>query len=128
YDLSGNARKLQDEADAKRKANPPGPNDVDVGPGYASGMGVGFKFDRSMLTGKKPPIGALGGWAPGIMPHHLPDGTGYLLPADSDVIIQMHYHRNGKIEKDRTQIGLYFAKKTVDHKMLGLVVPGRFKT
>jgi hypothetical protein len=40
----------------------------------------------------------------------------------------VHYHRDGKLEKDRTQVGLYFAKKPVDKPMLGLVAPGRFKT
>jgi peroxiredoxin len=128
FDTTGSARKLQAEADAKRKANPPAPDAVDVGPGYASGMGVGFKLDKSIMTTNKPPMGALGGWAPGIMPRFMPEGTGYYLPAGSDVIIQMHYHRNGKLEKDRTQIGLYFSKKPIDHRMLGLVVPGRFKT
>ena len=29
--------------------------------------------------------------------------------------MQVHYHRNGRAEKDRTQIGLYFAKKKVEH-------------
>ena len=37
-----------------------------------------------------------------------------LLPKGSDVVMQMHYHRNGKPEKDRTKIGLYFAKKPVE--------------
>ncbi len=62
------------------------------------------------------------------MAKFLPEGTGYLLPAGSDFVIQMHFHRNGKLERDRTQVGLYFAKKPVDKPMLGLVTMGVFKT
>ena len=45
---------------------------------------------------------------------------GLLLPKKSDIIMQVHYHRDGRAEKDRTQIGLYFAKKKVEQ-----AVPGR---
>jgi hypothetical protein len=41
--------------------------------------------------------------------------------------MQLHYHRNGRLEKDRTKIGLYFAKNPVERPLLGLVVPGAFK-
>jgi hypothetical protein len=128
FDSTGSARKLEEEAQAKLKANPPGPDAVDVGPGFSSSMGIGFRPSPAQLLSGKQPIGALGGWAPGIMPKFLPHGTGYLLPAGSDFVMQVHYHRDGKLEKDRTQVGLYFAKKPVDKPMLGLVAPGRFKT
>lgn len=85
-DTSGKGREL----DAK-----------DPGPGYNSGPGgVGFF-----------PSGALGGWAPGNMPRVLPDGIYRPLPAKSDMVIQVHYHKTGKVEKDRTSIGVYFAKE-----------------
>jgi hypothetical protein len=85
FDTGGRARKL-DEADA--------------GPGYGrTAGGIGFA-----------PSGGLGGWAPGNMPHYLPDGCGKRLPAGSDVVVQIHYHKSGKPEKDRTRVGLYFAK------------------
>ena len=54
-------------------------------------------------------------------------GTGLLLPKGSDLVMQLHYHRNGKLEKDRTKLGLYFAKNPVERPLLGLVVPGKFK-
>src|SRR5262245_12711400 len=128
FDSTGSARKLEEEAQVKLKANPPGPDAVDVGPGFSSSMGVGFRPTPAQMLSGKQPVGALGGWAPGIMPKYLPEGTGYLLPAGSDFVMQTHYHRNGKRERDRTQVGLYFAKKPVDRPMLGLVAPGRFKT
>jgi hypothetical protein len=33
------------------------------------------------------------------------------IPAGSKVILQMHYSRNGRVEKDRSSVGLYFAKE-----------------
>ena len=56
----------------------------------------------------------------------LPEGTGYFLPKGADVVMQVHYHRNGRVEKDRTQIGLYFAKKPVASRFQSVVVRGNF--
>lgn len=87
-DLSGKGREL----DAK-----------DPLPGYSSGPGgIGFF-----------PSGSMGGWAPGNMPRYLPDGVGRHLPKGSDIVAQIHYHKTGKPETDRTSIGLYFARKPV---------------
>lgn len=98
-DTTGTARKLlaahKEPADA-----------ADRGPGYPVGMGWGFMPNPNHL---------LGGWAPGMLPKHLPDGVGQHLPKGGDVCIQTHYHRTGKEERDRTKIGLYFAKKPVTH-------------
>lgn len=108
-DVTGQARDLE----AKEKQREHKPDDLDGGPGYSTSMGIGFL-----------PRGALGGWAPGQMPRHLPEGTGYFLPKGADVVLQVHYHRDGRLEKDRTAIGLHFAKKPVQHRYLGMVVAG----
>jgi peroxiredoxin len=108
-DTSGTARKLEQ----KEKERTGKPDELDIGPGYSSAMGVGFL-----------PRGGLGGWAPGQMARHLPEGTGHFLPKGSDVVMQVHYHRDGRLEKDRTQVGLYFAKKPVSKPFQGLVVAG----
>jgi mono/diheme cytochrome c family protein len=95
-DRSGSARKL-DEADA--------------GPGYTSFGGPGFSSS-----------GTLGGWAPGNEPRVLPDGTGMLLPKGADIVLQVHYHPNGKPETDLTRIGLSFCQGPVDKRMRVLPV------
>src|SRR5262249_42936183 len=41
---------------------------------------------------------------------------------------QVHYHRDGRLEKDRTSVGLYFAKKPVTMPWKALVLPGFFET
>ncbi len=46
------------------------------------------------------------------------------MPKGADLVIQTHYHRDGKEEKDRMQIGLYFSKEKVDKPYQVLVVNG----
>ena len=75
---------------------------LDAAPGYPCFAGPGVDS-----------IGDMGGWVPGIEPTRLPDGFGKALPRKADIIVQIHYHPSGKPETDRTQVGLYFAKKPV---------------
>jgi len=89
-DTTGAARKLAAQAG---------------GDSYASFGGVGFA-----------PQGGLGGWAPGITPQPLPDGVGYFLPKGADIVLQIHYHKDGKPETDATRIGIYFSKGPVDKR------------
>src|SRR5207302_8165251 len=84
-DLSGRARDL----DAQ-----------DPGPGYTNptpGSGPGFF-----------PVLIFAGWAPGNETRPLPPGVGALLPKGADIVLEVHYHRDGKPEKDQSQVGLYF--------------------
>jgi peroxiredoxin len=108
-DTSGAGRKLEQAEQARKK----GAGELDLGPGYSSRMGIGFL-----------PRGAVGGWAPGQMPRYLPEGTGHFLPKGSDIVMQVHYHRDGRLEKDRVAIGLYFAKKPVQKPFKGMVLRG----
>jgi peroxiredoxin len=71
-------------------------------PGYRSFGGVGF-----------PPSGGLGGYAPGAMPYFLPDGVGRPLRKGSDLVLQIHYHPDGKEHQDQSRLALYFAKKPI---------------
>ncbi len=110
-DLTGKGRKLEQAERDRKKAD----DEQDHGPGYTVPMGVGFN-----------PQGVLGGWAPGQLAHKLPDGYGWRLPKGADVVIQVHYHRTGREEKDRSSIGLYFAKKPGTQPFKGLIIPGFF--
>ena len=75
-------------------------------PGYESFGGPGFV-----------PAGSLGGWAPGLLPQSLPKGIGMWLPKGADIVIQVHYHKNGKAEYDQSQVGLKFATGPIDKKV-----------
>jgi thiol-disulfide isomerase/thioredoxin len=113
-DTTGQARKLEEKERQKDKDKTE--SDFDQGPGYTVAMGIGFL-----------PRAGMGGWAPGQLAHQLPEGYGWLLPKGADVVLQVHYHRNGRVEKDRTQIGLYFARKTEGMKPYkGGVIRGQF--
>jgi len=91
-DTAGRARKLDRE---------------DPAPGYrASGTGPRFV-----------PVGEMSGWAPGTQPYASPEGVGRFLPKGADIVLEMHYHKNGRREKDRTSIGLYFARTPVKMRL-----------
>jgi hypothetical protein len=53
---------------------------------------------------------ALTGYAPGMGPDLLPEGTGIHLRAGSRIVFQLHYTTSGKAEVDRSRLGLYLAK------------------
>lgn len=69
-------------------------------PGYGTFGGPGFL-----------PTGSIGGWSPGKTPRKLPEGLGRLLGKGSDLVMQIHYHPSGKVEKDRSKVGIYFVDK-----------------
>ncbi len=109
-DAQGRARELE----KKEQARPKKEGSLDGGCGYSAGMGgVGFRAD-----------GGLRGWAPGVLPLPTPEGAGYFLPRNSDLVLQMHYHRNGRLEKDRSTVGLHFAKKPVRKRVRSVVLAG----
>jgi hypothetical protein len=58
------------------------------------------------------------GQAPGDMPLFSPPGTAKLVPAGSTLVFQMHYTPNGKAQKDRSKVGLVFAKEPPTYRLL----------
>jgi hypothetical protein len=87
---------------------------AEAGPGYASFGGPGIL-----------PTGALGGWAPGALPRPLPDGVGKLLRKGSDLVLQVHYHPDGKVESDQSTVGIYFTKEPARKIVGGIAVRSR---
>jgi hypothetical protein len=51
-----------------------------------------------------------------------PEGTAKLVKAGSKIVLQVHYHPTGKIEKDRSKVGLIFCKKPPENQMFELSV------
>ena len=85
-----------------------------AGPGYLSFGGPGII-----------PTGGLGGWAPGAMPRLLPDGMGKFVRKGSDLVLQVHYHPDGKPEQDQSVVGIYFTKKPAIRIVSGIAVRTR---
>jgi hypothetical protein len=89
-------------------------DDDDPGPGYTCFGGPGFNPTDSAAA-------TLGGWAPGARPLEMPDGVAFKLPANSRVVLQVHYHpHNGPPQPDKTEIAVYYAKKPPE-KLLRIV-------
>jgi hypothetical protein len=76
------------------------------GPGYPGENGVGFS-----------PAIVIDFWTPGGTPRFLPPGTAWKIPANSYLVMDVHYSPNGQVHDDRTRIGLYFARGPVDKRV-----------
>jgi len=59
-------------------------------------------------------------YAPGSSPDRWPAGLAKFVPAGSDLIFQMHYVTRGHATRDRTSIGLVFAKQPPKQRVLTL--------
>ena len=81
----------------------------DAEPGYRCFGGPGISTTQM-----------LGGWAPGSRGYFAPDGTGIKLTNSSRVIVQVHYHPTGEDERDRTQLGIYYARQPVSRQFEAL--------
>jgi len=82
-------------------------------PGFPGGMGSGRVASGGRGGRGNDPVsrlaGNLGGWALGGRALELPSGLALFVPKGSDLILSTHFHPSGKIESERSTIGLYFA-------------------
>jgi hypothetical protein len=62
----------------------------------------------------------LAGYAPGMSPQMWKSGQARLVKAGATLTFQMHYQATGKPVKDRTRIGLVFAKKPATEQIVAL--------
>lgn len=91
--------------DKTGKQSPP-LDEADPEPGYSCFGGPGFAS-----------VDIVGVWAPGGVPEMLPSGIARKLPKGSRLVMQTHYHRNGKTEKDLSEVGIYLAKGAVKQEL-----------
>jgi hypothetical protein len=75
----------------------------------------GMKFTRGMV--------GIGGMAIGAQPHMLPNGLALKLEKGSDLVFQYHFHPTGKVETEKSVVGLYFAKKAPEHTLVPVLLP-----
>lgn len=96
---------LDDEKSALRR-------DEDYpGPGYD-----GFAGNRASEL-----FESLGGWAPGTQPYPPRPGLGRLLRKDRAVVLEVHYHPDGRERVDDTALAIYLAKEPVTRIFDGLI-------
>jgi hypothetical protein len=89
-------------------------DDADPAPGYQCFGGPGFSITN--LTSS-----TLGGWAPGARAARLPENIAYSLPANSRIVLQVHYHlHDTEPHSDRTELAVYYAKRKPEKTILVL--------
>lgn len=77
----------------------PGFDAKEDGEGYTCFGGPGFTVTINS---------AVGGWAPGAAPRHLPKGLAVQVPKGARLVMQVHYSPK-VVAEDLTRVGLYFA-------------------
>ena len=97
------------DADGKYASEKLELNSKDGQPGYTSFGGPGFV-----------PTGIMGGWAPGNDARKLPDGIGIFIPKGARLVVEVHYHKNGKPETDLTRLGIHFCRTTINKSLAGI--------
>ncbi len=72
-------------------------------PGYSvAGTNIGIPYEDEVFVK---------GWAPGNTANFLPTGTAFKIGKGWKMVLQVHYHKDGKVEEDNSAVGLYFADK-----------------
>lgn len=71
-------------------------------------------------------VGGLGGFVPGTIPSRLPGDLAMKLPANSDIVMQTHFHPSGKVEREKGKMAIYFAEKEPSKKLVQIQVPAVF--
>lgn len=66
-------------------------------------------------------IESIAGWAPGQLPFQLPEGVAQKLSGGGDLVVEVHYHPNGRAQTDQSQVALYFSKKPIKHYAISFV-------
>ena len=67
--------------------------------------------------------GSLGGWAVGGSARKLPQELSMPLPKGADIVLASHFHPSGKVEMEKTTLGLHFSDKPPHRKLLAFQVP-----
>ncbi len=85
------------------------------------------KVENPATPAKRPnlddqiPGELLVGFAPGLPPTQCKPGEAKLIPAGSDIVLQLHYTPNGKATTDRSKIGLIFAKDPPQRRVMSMM-------
>lgn len=96
---------------ALREHGGPGPTyaEGDSGPGFWAHHGIGFRILPPRDDGIAR-FSFLSAYVPGTEAYAAPEDADYVIAAGSDLVVQMHYHRNGKPAQDSTRMGLWLRK------------------
>lgn len=88
----------------------------DPGPGYTAyfdSAGPGFETTYPIAV-----------WTPGMGARSLPASFGQEIKKGGDIVLEIHYHQNGKATSDQSRFALYFAKRPV--RQIGALFIGTY--
>jgi hypothetical protein len=111
----------------------------DAVPGFPGGMGggrvvgqgrglaaiLGNGDTRAQADGVARAAG-LGGWALGGRALELPSGLAFFVPKGSDLILSTHFHPSGKVEHEKSSVGLYLASEPPTEAFTTIQLPPVF--
>lgn len=78
---------------------------------------IAFMREKGGTEMHKLPL--MAGYAPGEEPAIYPKGIGFKVPAGAEIVWQIHYTPTGKVEKDRSEVGLVFCKEPPKQALKG---------
>ena len=111
YDGTGIVLDAQKRLGKSKPSKPENAETEDYGPGYDSGMGLGFIPNPLATKNKDNRGGNLSGWVPGQVSITNPDGVNSVLPPDSNAFMQIHYQRTGRPETDSgSRLAIWLSK------------------
>ncbi len=99
-------------------------DEADPRPGFTGMRFLAAGIERGALANRA--AAGLGGWAIGGSPRELPEGLARRLPKDADLVLQMHFHPTGKIEREQATLGFYFADSPPKRTLAALQLPVLF--
>ena len=126
YDGTGLLLDAQERLGTPR---PRGTGDEDYGPGYESGMGLGFIPDPTKITRNQDnPGGNFLGWVPGVGVLEYPKDARRVIPPQADICVQIHYARTGRPEiDDSSRLGIWLDKTPPKLYSTGGIIDTDFK-
>ena len=97
--------------------------EAEPGVPFVPPAGPGGKRRIDLAGGGNQPLAF---YAPGQVPEIWAAGIAKLVPAGSDLVLQIHYTADGKPEADQTKVGMVFAKSAPAQSTLGLAAVNVF--
>ena len=85
---------------------------ADPEPGYESFGGFGFNAESSFF----------GAWVPGALPVVYPPGIGRTIPADADLLLQMHYGPSPVEQSDLSEVNIFYSDEPIEREVFTAIM------
>lgn len=93
--------------------------------GFWEPHGIGFRMPPIRDDGQ-PRAAFMSGFVPGVRATVAPADAAVVIPAGCDIVVQVHYSRTGKLETDRSRVGLWLDRQPPRKVMNMIYLNGDF--